>query len=396
MNDATGRERGKGKPQKPATAAAQALGWVDEANHALIPGVHVSSTYLRDRENRLPEGRLYARADSPAFDQPEAVIATLEGGADAMVFSSGMAAATCAFQSLMPPDHVVAPKIMYWALRNWLVTFAKPWGLELDLVDMTDIEAVKRAVKPGKTKLVWVETPANPLWDVTDIEAVGEIAHEAGARLVVDSTCATPVLTRPFELGADVVMHSATKYLNGHSDMVAGALVTKVADGYWERAKALRTQTGGVLGGFESWLLVRGMRTLYPRVKTQVANAQKFAEHFARHPAVVKVLYPGLPDFAGHEVARRQMTGGYGGMMSVRVKGGAEAAIATAAHLNVFKRATSLGGVESLVEHRATLEGPDGPVPPDLLRLSIGIEDADDLIADFEQALVMARAHATV
>ena len=395
MNDITGRKGAK-KPQKPATAAAQGLGWVDEANHALTPGVHVSSTFLRDRANVLPDGRLYARADSPAFDQPEAVIAALEGGEAAMVFASGMAAATCAFQSLSPPDHLVAPKIMYWALRNWLVTFARPWGLEVDLVDMTDLDAVKRAVRPGKTKLVWVETPANPLWHVTDIAGVAEIAHAAGARLVVDSTCATPVLTRPFEHGADVVMHSATKYLNGHSDLLAGALVTRIADDYWQRAVALRTQTGGVLGAFESWLLTRGMRTLFPRVKAQVANAQAFAEHFAAHKGVLKVLYPGLPDFAGHAVAKKQMKGGFGGMMSVRVKGGERAALAVVANLKVFKRATSLGGVESLVEHRATLEGPDGPVPPDLLRLSIGIEDIGDLIGDFEQALVMADERASV
>jgi len=395
MNDVSGRKGRQAKPQKPATVAAQGLGWVDEANHALTPGVHVSSTFLRDSENRLPEGRLYARADSPAFDQPEAVIAALEGGAAAMVFGSGMAAATCAFQSLTPPDHVVAPKIMYWALRNWLVTFCRPWGLQIDLVDMTDLDAVKRAVKPGKTKLIWAETPANPLWDVTDIEAVAEIAHAAGARLAVDSTCATPVLTRPFEYGADIVMHSATKYLNGHSDMLAGALVTRALDEYWERAKGLRSQSGGVLGAFESWLLTRGMRTLFPRVKTAVANAQKLAEHLAAHPAVLKVLYPGLPDFAGHTVAARQMKGGFGGMMSVRVKGGARAAIATAANLHIWKRATSLGGVESLVEHRATLEGPDGPVPADLLRLSVGIEDVSDLIGDFDQALAASHAHVT-
>jgi cystathionine gamma-synthase len=203
------------------------------------------------------------------------------------------------------------------------------------------------------------------------------------------------VLTRPFEWGADLVMHSATKYLNGHSDMVAGALVTRVADGYWERAKSLRSQTGGVLGAFESWLLTRGMRTLFPRVRTQVANAQKFAEHFAEHPSVLKVLYPGLPDFAGHAIATKQMKGGFGGMMSIRVKGGERAAIATKTSLQLWKRATSLGGVESLVEHRATLEGPDGPVPPDLLRLSVGIEDVGDLIGDFEQALAAADAHVT-
>jgi len=396
MNDVSGRKGRQAKPQKPATIAAQGLGWVDEANHALTPGVHVSSTFLRDRENRLPEGRLYARADTPAYDQPEAVIAALEGGSAAMVFASGMAAATCAFQALNPTDHVVAPKIMYWALRNWLVTFGRPWGLQVDLVDMTDLDAVKRAVVPGKTRFVWTETPANPLWDITDIEAVGDIAHAAGARLVVDSTCATPVLTRPFEWGADMVMHSATKYLNGHSDLLAGALVTRVEDEYWARAKALRSQGGGILGSFESWLLTRGMRTLFPRVKTAVANAQKIAEHLAAHPAVLKVLYPGLPDFPGYAIAARQMRGGFGGMMSVRVKGGARAAISTASHLHIWKRATSLGGVESLVEHRATLEGPDGPVPPDLLRLSVGIEDVSDLIGDLDQALVMAQDAVTV
>ena len=391
MNDASGR-KSPSKPHKPATLAAQGLGWVDEATHAVTPGIHVSSTFLRDRENRLPEGRLYARADSPAFDQPEAMIAALEGGTEAMVFASGMAAATCAFQSLTPPDHVVVPKIMYWALRHWLETHCRAWGLEVKLCDMTDLDAVKRAVRPGKTKLVWVETPCNPLWQVTDIEKVAGIAHAAGARLAVDSTAATPVLTRPFEFGADIVMHSATKYLNGHSDVVAGALVTRVADAYWQRAKELRSQTGAILGTFESWLLTRGMRTLFPRVKTQVANAQALAEHFAAHPQILKVLYPGLPNSPDHAIAARQMKGGFGGMMSIRIKGGGEAALAAFGQLQVWKRATSLGGVESLVEHRATVE-PDGPVPPDLLRLSVGIEDVRDLIDDFDRALAASRAH---
>ena len=248
---------------------------------------------------------------------------------------------------------------MYWALRHWLVTHCGAWGLQIDLVDMTDLAAVKRAVQPGRTKLVWVETPANPLWDVTDIAAVAEIAHAAGARLVVDSTAATPVLTRPFEFGADVVMHSATKYLNGHSDLLAGALVTRAQDEYWQRIGELRAQTGGVLGAFEFWLLTRGMRTLFPRVKTQVANAQRLPSISPRIPACSKCSIPGLADIPGHAVAARQMKGGFGGMMSVRIKGGAEAALGTIGRLRVFKRATSLGGVESLVEHRATLE-PDG------------------------------------
>jgi cystathionine gamma-synthase len=225
------------------------------------------------------------------------------------------------------------------------------------------------------------------MWNITDIAAVAEIAHAAGARLAVDSTVATPVLTRPIELGADVVMHSATKYLNGHSDIVAGALVTRAKDEFWERIRQNRVQLGGILGSFESWLLLRGMRTLFPRVRTACASAQKIAETMAAHPHLRAVLYPGLSDFPGHAVAERQMQGAFGGMLSIRVKGGEQAAIATAANVHIWKRATSLGGVESLIEHRASVEGPDTPCPPDLLRLSVGIEDAEDLIADLSQAL---------
>ena len=307
-----------------------------------------------------------------------------------MLFSSGMAAATAVFQSLKPGDHVIAPKVVYWSLRNWLLTFATDWGLKVELVDMSDHDALKRAVQKGKTKLVWAETPANPLWDITDIAAAAQIAHGAGARLAVDSTTATPVLTRPIEHGADIVMHSATKYLNGHSDIVAGALATRVKDEHWEKLGFVRKEIGGILGSFEAWLLLRGMRTLYPRVRAAVANAQAIAEHFERHAHVAQVLYPGLKGFPGHETAARQMKGGFGGMLSLRIRGGEDAAIATAAHTRIWKRATSLGGVESLMEHRASVEGPNTPCPPDLLRLSTGIEDAGDLIADLEQALAAA------
>lgn len=374
-------------PLSPQTIAAQGLGWIDETTRAVSPPVHVSSTYLRDPDNLYRSGRNYSRTDNPTYDQPEAVLDSLEGGAGALLFASGMAAATSVFQTLAPGDHVIAPKIMYWSLRNWLTAFAKQWALGLDLVDMRDSDAVKAAIVPGRTKLVWAETPANPLWHITDIESVAAIAHAAGARLAVDSTAATPVLSRPLALGADIVMHSATKYLNGHSDVVAGALVTRAADATWERLKLVRLQMGGVLGPFEAWLLLRGMRTLFPRVRMAVATAQKLAERLTHNPHIADVLYPGLPKFPGHAVAARQMQGGFGGMLSIRVKGGEEAAIRTAARVRVWKRATSLGGVESLMEHRASVEGLHSPVPPDLLRLSVGIEDGEDLLADLESAL---------
>jgi cystathionine gamma-synthase len=379
-------------PLKPESLAAQALGWVDATTRAISPPIHASTTFIRDPDNQYRSGRAYARADNPAFDQAEQLIARLEGGAQGALFASGMAAATAVFQSLAPGDHVLAPKVMYWSLRNWLMTFATAWGLQVELIDMTELAALRAALRPGKTRLVWVETPANPLWTITDIAATVALAHAAGARVAVDSTVATPVLTQPIALGADLVMHAATKYLNGHSDLIAGVLVTRNDDDFWKRVKTVRAQIGGTLGSFESWLLLRGLRTLYLRVRCASASAQRIAEHFARHPHIEAVLYPGLPDAGGHAVAARQMQGGFGGMLSIRVRGGEAAAIATAAHITLWKRATSLGGTESLVEHRASVEGAGTPAPPDLLRLSVGIEDADDLIADLEQALARARA----
>lgn len=374
----------------PATIAAQALGWIETGTRAISPSLHLTSTFERDADNSYPAGFEYARPDNPTFDQPEALLTRLEGGAGAMLFASGMAAATAVFQALAPGDHVVIPRVMYWSLRNWVCQFASRWGLGVDSVDMTDLDALRAVMRPGRTKLVWLETPANSLWDITDIAAAAEIAHKAGARTAVDSTVATPVLTKPLTLGADIVMHSCTKYLNGHSDLVAGALVTARADNHWEMLERARLQTGGILGSFEAWLLLRGMRTLFPRVRTAVANAQHLAERLAHHAAVERVLYPGLEDFPGHSVAARQMHGGFGAMLSIRVKGGEKAAIATAANVRIFKRATSLGGTESLIEHRASVEGLSTPCPPDLLRLSVGIEDARDLIEDLDQALSAA------
>ncbi len=378
----------------PESIAAQALGWIDETTRAITPPIHVSSTYLRDADNQYRTGRVYARDQNPAFDQAEAVINALEGGHQTLLFASGMAAATAVFQPLAPGDHVLAPKVMYWSLRNWLLSFAVPWGLDVELIDMTSPAEVQAALRPGKTRLVWVETPANPLWTVTDIAATAQLAHDAGALLAVDSTVPTPVLTQPLVLGADIVMHAATKYLNGHSDLIAGVLSTRADNPHWQRVRKVRAQIGGTLGSFEAWLLLRGMRTLHLRVRAACASAQRIAEHFAQHPHVAEVLYPGLPGFPGHAIAKAQMGGGFGGMLSIRVAagqhGGEAAAIATAAHVTVWKRATSLGGTESLVEHRASVEGPGTPAPPDLLRLSVGIEHVEDLIDDLEQALRQA------
>jgi cystathionine gamma-synthase len=376
---------------KPATVAAQALGWIDEKTKGVSPPLHPSSTFIRDEDNQYRSGRNYARADNPTYDQAEAVLASLESGAGAALFSSGMAAATAVFLALKPGDHVVASKVMYWSLRNWLLNFATNWGLQVEIVDTTDLAMLKAAMRPGATKLVWIETPGNPTLAVTDIAAAAQIAHAAGARLAVDSTVATPVFTRPLELGADIVMHSATKYLNGHSDIIAGALVARADDAMWQTLKTLRIQLGGVPGSFEAWLLLRGMRTLFPRVRAAAASAMAVAQHFRGHPLVEDVLYPGLTNFPGHEVAARQMIGGFGGLMSIRVKGGEAGAIATAANVQIWKRATSLGGVESLIEHRASVEGPASPAPPDLLRMSVGIEETSDLIDDFEQALQRAQ-----
>ena len=372
---------------RPETNAAQALGWVDEGTRAIIPPLYPSTTFVRDPDNQYRAGFSYARPHNPTFAPAEALLADLEGGEASLVFASGMAAATAVFHALRPGDHVVVPQVMYWALRSWLRDSAPELGLEVEFVDMTDLDALAAAIRPGKTKLVWIETPANPTWVITDIAAAASLAHRAGARLAVDSTIATPVLTRPLELGADIVMHSATKYLNGHSDVVAGALVTARRDAWWDRIAAIRANNGAILGWLEAWLLLRGMRTLHLRVERCCRSAEAIAERFANDSRVAAVLYPGLETDAGHAVATRQMQGGFGGMLSLCVAGGAEAAIAVAARVRLWKRATSLGGVESLIEHRASVEGPGSPAPPELLRLSVGIEAVDDLVEDLDLAL---------
>ena len=354
---------------KPETLAARGVHPIDPATGALVPPIHTSTTFARRPDYSLVGTAIYARDEAPTFLPAEELLAQLEGGAEALLFASGMAAASAAITALTAPGtHVVAPRVLYWGLRSWLLRFAKQWQVEVSEVDTTDPAAIAAAVRPGATRLVWIETPCNPTWEVTDIARAAEIAHGAGARLAVDSTVATPVFTRPIALGADLVMHSATKYLNGHGDVVAGALVTARKDEAWAAIRAQRHDAGAILGPFEAWLLARGMKTLFPRVRQQTETARELARRLAELPGV-QVRYPG-----------------FSAMLSIQV-GSRERALAACARMELFVRATSLGGTESLVEHRASVEPPDSPVPPDLLRISVGLEDVDDLWADLRNAL---------
>ena len=367
----------------------------DPVTGAVIPPIHLSTTFARDADNALlnPD-HAYVRDQNPSFAPAETALARIEEGTDALLFASGMSAAMTVIQALEPGDEVLIPSHMYWSLRGWLNTFCATWGLTLTRLPLDDPGRYPQLIKDtlasagrAKTRLVWLETPANPTWQVVDIAACCDAAHAAGARVAVDSTAATPVLTRPLTLGADLVMHSATKYLNGHSDVAAGALVTRQADSLWKRIRRIRAEQGAIPGGFEAWLLARGMRTLYLRVPRACENALAIARRFENDPRLSAVLYPGLASHPGHAVAARQMQGGFGGMLSLRVRGGRDAALAAIGRCGLFARATSLGGVESLVEHRHSIEGPDSPIPDDMLRLSIGIEHVDDLIRDLDQAL---------
>jgi cystathionine gamma-synthase len=373
------------------TIAAQAGGRIDTETGALVPPIHFATTFERDIDLKYSRGYLYGRPDNATVRHAEDVLTALEGGARSLIFGSGMSAATLLFLALPRPAHVIAPRVMYWALRKWLIEDAPGYGITASFVDTADLDAIQAAIRPGATRLIWLETPGNPTWTIADVAAISELARRAGAALAVDSTVATPVLTQPLQLGADVVMHAATKYLNGHSDVVAGALTFRDGGPLFEAAAGQRKALGAILGPFEAALLLRGMRTLPLRVRHQSASALTIARAMAAHPGVREVLYPGLEGHVGHAIAARQMTGGFGGMLSVCVRGGEAAAIAVAAALKVWKRATSLGGVESLVEHRASIEGPSSPCPPDLLRLSVGLEHVDDLIDDLQQALLTVR-----
>jgi len=367
------------------TLAARALESANRELPALTPPIHVSTTFIRDPDNGYSSGHVYGRMDNGSNQHAEARLAELEHASEAMLFTSGMAAATTLLTTLQP-THIVAPTHMYWGLRSWMQDIRR-YGHTLTCVDMSDIEALKAAILPNRTGLVWIETPSNPLWTITDIAAVSDCAHKAGALVCADSTVTTPVLSRPLDLGVDIVMHSATKYLNGHSDVVAGVLATARCNDLWVRIRTVRNQHGALLGPFDAWLLSRGLRTLAVRVREQSSSAMMLAERLAAHPAISAVLYPGLPTHTGHEVATRQMTGGFGGMMSIQIKAGPAGAIAVAARVRLWRRATSFGGIESLIEHHASLEGEGSPCPDNLLRLSVGLEDPEDLYADLLQAL---------
>lgn len=369
------------------TQAAQGMGRVADPYRDIVPPIYVSTTYERGADGAFPGGRIYSRADNPTYDQAEALIASLEAAAAAMLFGSGQAAAAAVFQALTPGACALAPRSMYWALRKWLLEVAATWGLAVEFYDNSSIDDLAKRARARLPRLIWIETPANPTWEITDIAAASAIAREVGAIVAVDSTAATPLLTRPIELGAHIVMHSATKYLNGHSDVIAGVLATAHDDALWQRIRYLRASGGAVLGPSEAWLLLRGMRTLHLRVAASCRNAHAIALRLQGHRKLSHVLYPGLPTHPGHAIAAKQMRGGFGGMMSLRLAGGEGAAKMFTANLQVFKRATSMGSVESLAEHRASVEGPGTQCPADLVRLSIGVEHFDDLIGDIEAAL---------
>jgi cystathionine gamma-synthase len=367
------------------TLAVHAGHGIDPATSAVTPPIHLSTTFERGPEGDYPGGHVYARTSNPNRTDLEACLAALEGGAAAAAFASGSAATMTVLQSLAPGDHVIAPNDAYFGTSKLLNEVFAPWGLETTYVDMTDPARVEAAVRPA-TRLVWIETPSNPLLKVTDIARVAGIAHAAGARCVCDNTWASPVCQRPLDLGADLVMHSTTKYLGGHSDVLGGALVTRAADDFFQRVRLIQTSGGAVPSPFECWLVLRGVRTLPVRVRAQTEGALAVAEFLSGHRAVEAVHYPGLESHPGHAVAARQMAR-FGGMLSFQVRGGREASIGVAARLRLFTRATSLGGTESLIEHRASVEGPGTRTPDNLLRVSIGLEHPDDLIADLRAAL---------
>ncbi|HSA56941.1 MAG TPA: aminotransferase class I/II-fold pyridoxal phosphate-dependent enzyme [Gemmatimonadaceae bacterium] len=357
----------------------------DPTTGAVAPPIHLSTTFERDVDGEFRRGFKYARDLNPTRQALETALAAIEGGAAALAFASGQAATSAVFQALRPGDHVVLPESVYYGTPRLAQEVFGPWGLRHTAVDMRDADAVAATLRP-ETRIVWIETPSNPLLAITDVARIAALARDAGARVVVDNTWATPVGQQPLSLGADLVMHASTKYLGGHSDVMGGALIAREDDAFFARIRLVQQAGGAIAGPFDSWLVLRGLRTLPWRVRAHSANAQAVASFLAGHPRVEAVHYPGLPSHPGAEVVRRQMRLP-GGMASLQIRGSADDAMATVARLRLFTRATSLGGTESLVEHRASIEGPTSRTPPNLLRLSIGLEHPDDLIADLEGAL---------
>ena len=371
-----------------ATIAAQAGGYIDAASGGVVPPIQPSTTFARDRSYQPhPTGNIYARDDNDVGRIAEALLAQLDNAETALLFPNGMAAIAAVFRALPGGATILVQSQIYWGTTKWLREFCARRSVTLIEADLSDIGQAQSLCAQHQPDLVFIETPSNPWLRTTDIALVAEATYAAGGRLVVDATAATPILTRALDFGADIVMHSATKGINGHSDVLAGVLATNApADSHWQAIAIDRHDAGAVIGSFEAWLLIRSIRTLPLRVERMSQNAQAVAEFLQSHDAVAQVFYPGLPDFDGHSVAKRQMAGGFGSLLSFCVKGGAVEALRVAGQLNLFHRATSLGGVESLVEHRHTIE-PHTGIPESLLRLSIGIEDVQDLCADLEQAL---------
>jgi cystathionine gamma-synthase len=356
----------------------------DPTTGAVTSPIHLTTTFQRAPDLSFPSGMIYARDANPNRVELETCLTALEGGSDAAAFASGSAATLVAVASLAPGEHVIAPLDAYYGTRK-VIAEKERWGLTASFVDQTDLDAVRAAVRPT-TRMIWIETPSNPLLTVTDIAALAEIAHAAGAVAVVDNTWPSPVGQQPFTFGADLVMHSTTKYLGGHSDLTGGALVTRAKDARWERIRASQTGAGAVPSAFDCWLLLRGIRTLPWRMRAHSANALAVAEFLAEHPKIERVNYPGLATHPARAIIARQMLMP-GGMLSIQVRGGRDAAIGMSNRLKVFTRATSLGGVESLIEHRQSIEGPTTRAPENLLRVSVGLEHPHDLKEDLGQAL---------
>ncbi|WP_281968419.1 trans-sulfuration enzyme family protein [Roseovarius nanhaiticus] len=377
-------------PLSPATRLAQALHHVEEQTGAVTPAIQLSATYARGADYAPRQSYIYRRDSNETTELAEAVIGDVEGAVSTMLFASGMSAANAVLEALPMGAHVVAPGVMYHGVLHQLRKHHASGRLTVDFHPVGDLDAMRSLMRPGVTALVWVETPSNPDWTVTDIAAAAEIAHAAGAKLITDCTATPPPYCRALDHGADISFHSATKYLNGHSDVTAGSLATREAGEMWDEIASIRTLHGTVLHSFDAWLLIRGMRTLTLRVERQTTSASRIAQQLLSHPQVEKVLYPGLPEHPGHDIARRQCEGFFGGMLSIITKGTEQTAIDTARHCRLFYPATSLGGVESLIEHRKTVSGPGFDVHPNLLRLSIGIESPMDLMVDLDAALTRA------
>ena len=371
------------------TLAIHAGRGVDRGTGAVAMPIQLSTTFERDEDGGYSRGFMYGRNRNPGRAALEEALALLDGGSACAAFSSGVAAASAVFQGLLPGDHVVAPIHGYYGTVNVLERIFARWGVQASFVDMRAIDSVRDALTP-RTRIVWIETPSNPLLHCIDIAAVAELAHARGARVVADNTFASPVVQQPLRLGCDIVTYSATKYLGGHSDVLGGVVVSREADGHFEAVRAAQVYGGSVLAPFDCWLLMRSLPTLPLRMRTHCANAQRVAEFLVEQPGVIAVHYPGLPGHSTHALAHAQMTG-FGGMLSFEVEGGKPAALALAARLKLFTRATSFGSVESLVEHHASIAGPDSTVPQGLLRLSVGLEHPDDLISDLAQALAASR-----